>query len=346
MENLNNEINNIKENLKTMDSELIKYTFFKFFMENPDEKTNIMDFFKDDVKNIYSIYFLSLTITSLNNKTNKKIKLIEQNTNTVENYKEILKNTKELALELKLSNSLEICNLYTYLLWNGYFSKDKELKYQTYDRLLLPGMYSRDIMNGIGVCLNFSDMLADFINEFDCYSSASLMNKMNKGFERHYKVDIERKIVPEKFYRKLKSYLIKPITKKTGNHAYNLICEKGKIYIYDSTNLCISKLNNKFESSLLAGNGTSDIKPYLSYWINNSDKSIKTLDLIHTTQEFVSPYTHKNFIKAWEECLELFKQNISLLADFHDEINSNIINICNDNVIAKELIKKSKFKNK
>lgn len=346
MENLNNVINNIKENLKNIDSELIKYTFFKFFMENPDEKTTIIDFFKEYVDNIYKTYFLSLIITMLKNQIHEKKKILEQHTSSKENYEVILKQSKKLALELKLSNSLEIANLYTYLLWNGYFSRDKDLKYQTHNRLLLPGMYSMDIMNGIGVCLNFSDMLTDFINEFDDYSSASVINKMNKGSEKHYKVDIERKVVPEKFSRKLIAPLIKPITKKIGNHAYNLICEKGKLYIYDSTNLSISKFNNKFESSMLAGNGTSDIKPYLSYYINSSNKANETLDLLHISHDLTSPYTSKDFITTWEECLELFRENINLLDDFHDEIKKNIINILSDNIVSKELINKYKFKSK
>lgn len=350
MNSLNSEAlekyNNIKEKNKNTDSEMIKFNFFKFFMENPNEKTNIIDLFKDDIKDIYKIYLLSSIINTLSNRTNKKINILEENTNPKENYKEILKKSKELALELNLSNSLEIANLYTYLLWNGYFSKNKELKYQTHSRLLLPGMYSRDIMNGIGVCLNFSDMLTDFINQFDCYSSATLLNNINKNFERHYKVDIERKIVPNKFSRKIITPFIIPITKKTGNHAYNLICEKGNLYIYDSTNLSASKLNNKFESSVLAGKGVCNIKPYLSYWLNNSNKSTQTLDLLHLTQHFTSPYTSKDFVITWEECLELFRKNKYLLDDFYDEIYNNIINIYNDNVKAKELIKKSKVKNK
>ena len=341
MNKLNNEIiekcNKIKEYIKTTDKELVEYILFKFFLDYPEKNKNIIDILKKDVENIYKIYFLSLLIDRLKDMTNEKIKLIEENTTSKENYKQILIKSKKLALELNLKNSLEISNLYTYLLWNGYFSKDKELKYQTHSRLLLPGMYSRDIMNGVGVCLNFSDMLSDFINEFDDYSSASIINKMNKRCERNYKVDIERKRGTEKFYSKLLTPLVIPITKKMGNHAYNLISEKGKLYIYDSTNLCISKLNSKYESSMLAGIGTSDIKPYLSYWINNSDKSIKTLDLIHTTQEFKSLYTSKDFIITWEECLELFRDNKYLLDDFYDEINSNIINICNDNVKAKKL---------
>lgn len=329
-----------------IDPKLVEYNLFKFLMENPDAITDL-NINIDTVKNHNdNTYFLALIISSFIKETNEKIKLIVENTNTKKNYKDILKKCKDLALELNLSNSLKVSNLYTYLLWNGYFSKNKELIYQTHSRLLLPGMYSRDIMDGKGVCLNFSDMLTDFINEFDQYSSATLINNINKRNKNYYKVNIERKKGKEKIYSKLLLPIIIQKAKKSGTHAYNLINENGKLYIYDSTNLSISKLDNKFKSSLLPGEGTSDIKPYFSYCFNNNDKSDKILDLLHTTETFETPYNSEDFITSWEECLELFKDNINLLDDFYSEINSSIVNICDDNIISKKLIKNYKVKSK
>ena len=98
------------------------------------------------------------------NKEMQKRDEINSFTHTLEIYKEILLSTKKLANELNLTNSLELCVLYTYLLWNGYFSKDKQLKYQTVGTNCIPGTYPYTIMSGGGVCLNFSEMLTDFIN--------------------------------------------------------------------------------------------------------------------------------------------------------------------------------------
>ena len=347
MSNKNNEFleqyNSIKETFKTMDPKLVEYTLFKFFLEKEDEKNNIKDLFKDDVKNIDVMYFLSLVINILKKSTNKKIKLIEENTTSKENYKQILIKSKKLALELNLKNSLEIANLYTYLLCNGYFSKDKELKYRIEKRLLLPAMYSNDIMSGFGVCLNFSDMLTDFINQFD-YSCATLLNKYNNGIKKSYSPEIERQIVKPKFYNKFKSILYEPLTKKIGNHAFNLIKENNKFYIYDSTNLTALNFDNIKKGRIIAGKGTCDIKPLYSYAINYSKKAVDSLNDFNLASSLESPYNRKDFINTWEECFELFYYNEYLLDSFHDDINNNINNICENNKTAKKIIKK--YKNK
>lgn len=341
----NNEekIKEIKELLKNCEPDQANYVVFKFFDLFSKNKRDIIDYFGDDVDKIYKTYILASIVSMFKKEAQEKRKIIEEQTDSLENYKEILKKYKILAQELNLTNSLEIANLYTYLLWNGYFSKDKKLKYQTHDRLLIPGMFSHDIMDGVGVCLNFSDMLTDLMNEFD-YGAATVINRVNKGGTRSYKVDIKRKIQKEKFSSKLTSPLVIPLTKIVGNHAYNLISEKGKLYIYDSTNLTLSTLNSKWESSIVAGKGTSDIKPFFSYSVNESSKAIETLDLLHETSGFESPYSKKDFIITWEECLDFFNNNKYLFDDFHDEIVNNITAISENNRNAKAIIKEYKKK--
>ncbi len=51
--------------------------------------------------------------------------------NELDIYNKILNSMVKLMLELKLSNSLECSNLFAYLLWNGYLSKNHELFYDT-----------------------------------------------------------------------------------------------------------------------------------------------------------------------------------------------------------------------
>ena len=74
-------------------------------------------------------------------------------------YSSLLDKTKKLALELGLTNSLEISNLFSYLLWNGYFSKTKQNRYQQLGRKNISGLFYADIMDGIGVCLNHAYVL-------------------------------------------------------------------------------------------------------------------------------------------------------------------------------------------
>ena len=49
----------------------------------------------------------------------------------LEYYQNILNKIKILSSELNLSNSLEICNLFTYLLYQGYLSENGYNKFQS-----------------------------------------------------------------------------------------------------------------------------------------------------------------------------------------------------------------------
>ena len=333
------EFEKINDIINSNNQELIYYTFFKFFLEFPEQSKKLIESFKCDVKDIYKIYKLSNKILSLNKTQLKTREIIEEFTTSQENYKEILKECRKLALTLKLENSLEIANLYTYLLWNGYFSEDKKLTYQRNDRLNIPGLYSYDIINGKGVCLNFSDMLSDYINEFEEYGAATLINTLGKDFKRNYKVEILRNSIKKTIPQKLIAQLLNPYIKRTGNHTYNLIRENDNLYIYDSTNLSILDIINNKKALFVNGKGKSEIKPYLSYFLNPTEKSIKTLDLLQTTSEFSSAYNINDFILSWDYCLDLFQRNKYVLDDFYSQIEKNINNISKNNSSIKLIIK-------
>lgn len=54
-------------------------------------------------------------------------------------YRKILENYKKLAEELKVNDSLNLSHLFSYLLWNEYFSVTKEHHYNLYNRLMISG---------------------------------------------------------------------------------------------------------------------------------------------------------------------------------------------------------------
>ena len=99
---------------------------------------------------------------------------------------------QKLALELGVSNSLQLSNLYTYLLWNGYLSKNKTNIYSE-ERKLLEGLFFVDVMDGIGVCLNYADMLKDFLKACD-HEAAVLWNLCDARLTTDYIVPIEKKV--------------------------------------------------------------------------------------------------------------------------------------------------------
>ena len=327
----------IKEKLEKFTEEEKKFILFKYFMEEEVDQDSI-ELFDGLIDDVIKWWGVSKVISGLRQKNIEKSEKIKSVVDTEEDYKEILRKTKLLSQELKLNNSLEISNLYTYLMWNGYFSKDKELKFQSHDRLLLSGAFSQDIMNGHGVCLNFSDMLTDLLNEYD-FSAATLMNKLPSRINLDYKPDIERNRSKKKLSSSLIRMLLIPIMKSFPNHAFNLIKENNGLYIYDSTNLFISNLTSKNESTIITGNGKINLYPYFSYYINLDNKSVDTLDFFHTTTNYESPYTKSDFIDTWEECLLIFIKNMGLLNDFHCEIKHNINKINEENKDVKIKLK-------
>lgn len=326
------------EQFGDLSEEQQNYVLFKIFMNAKAARSELLDALRGKFDNASKWYVIGVLIDALRKRNIETKAKIDSIANTQYDYKNILLNTKELADELNLNNSLMAANLFTYLLWNGYFSKEKELKFQSHDRVLASGRYSQDIMSGIGVCLNFSDMLTDYINEFD-YKAATLINYLGKDMERSYTVDIERKLSKPKLKNKLLTPLLKPLTRKIGNHAYTLINENNKFYIYDATNLIMGELKSKDEAILIPGKGTLKIKPYFSYYINLSDKSVSALDSLHEYFNLESPYNKKDFIITWEECLDLFIKNTNLLDDFYNEIRNSIVNVATINEQQKKKIK-------
>lgn len=271
--------------------------------------------------------FVKPLYQSYSNEIIEKKDKINSLTHTLETYKEILLKTKLLANELNLNNSLELSILYTYLLWNGYFSKDKKLMHKNKGRIVIPGMYAQDIMSGIGTCLNFSDMLTDFLNQFDL-KCATLISVWNQNIIYNYQKNIRRNIYT---YSNNTGQTKLSLRKKiTGTHAFNLIKENKKYYVYDSANLCAFMIKNKKTGIMISGDDRISLKPYTSYAYNFSDKALNLLSDFEKTKTFESPYNSEEFIKTWEYCLNLLNNN-TFLDDYYEEVKDNILKIYNTN---------------
>lgn len=327
----------IQTKLEDKTEEQKKDILFKYFLDNYDIALFLIKNFKDYSKGLYKLYFKANSIANMKESFSNTKNKVEEILNISNDYKKILENSKKLSQELGLKSSLELCNLYTYLLWNGYFSKNKQLKYQTMGRICVPGISSYTIMNGGGVCLNFSEMLTDFINQFE-FSSATLASNLSDN-ETSYKPKIKREIgkVKVNFIDNILSHLCKT----NFNHAFNLIKENNKLYIYDPTNLFIAELKNTKEAKLISGIGRFNLNPYYSYCINSSQKSKDTLDLLLDNNSLTIPYNEQDFIEIWEKCIEIFMTNTNLLSDFNYEIMNSIENIANT-INGKENIKRIK----
>lgn len=218
----------------------------------------------------------------------------------MENYNSLLEKISLLSKELNLTNSLELSNLFSYLLWNGYLSKTQEHKFQPEGRKLISGLFFADIMDGIGVCANYSDMLKDLL--IHCgYPSAVIDNYIANGIE-----------------------ILKP---QTINHVFNLIEENNKLYIYDPTNIYLLNIINSKYAKILTGEGISRIDIYSSYSACTSKVEYDLLEEILTAKTFTSPYNRKAFETHFSKNMRTFKKNRPLIKDFYDEARSDIVGI-------------------
>jgi len=230
-------------------------------------------------------------------------------------YQRILDKTNILAKELKLINSLEYSLLFTYLIHRGYFSKYKILNKQVDGRKNIHGLYQLDIMAGKGVCLNFSEMLKDFLNNSG-FNSATIESR-----------DTYKNSLLEKLF----------IKESRPSHATNLILENGKLYIYDSINEFIFQLENRENAKIIDGSYYTKYEyillckyklyPFDSYCLNNNSKEIGVLDILQRRQDFDSPYTKKDYKNTHQNCIELFRKNIQLISDYRECTSENICNI-------------------
>lgn len=235
----------------------------------------------------------------------------------VEEYEVVLKNIIDLSNNLGFSTSLELCILYSYLLWSGYLSTDKTHTYKIEDRMNIQGLYSFDILKGSGVCLNYADMLCDLLS-LAGYENNLLLNKMTDTIIKGYVPEtIERNIVKPKKRTKSIIKVLEPMTKIVGNHAFNLIHDDG-LYIYDPTNLIAFSLNNYKEAQLVSGIGTITLNPYTSFLLSKK-RETKTIERLLWEKELNCPFTEEEYKETFIRTLEIIDQNKDLIEETYNK---------------------------
>lgn len=244
-------------------------------------------------------------------------------------YNRILENYYKLAQELKLSNALEISHLFTYMLWNGYYSFNKEHNYKLQSRLLLPSMNSFDVIKGQGVCLAYTELLHNYLTV--CNHQSAILNckvpTNPKNIICNYRPEITRNqqsSVLGKFSSNVLSVLAKGIINHLGNHVVNLIEDDNKLFIYDPTNLCVLNILNSNEASIINGQGIYELKPHNSLLMEpNCDPNHLFEKML--SDETLSMFTRKEIIFSFENTWELIKNNINLLNDAYDIVQPDLM---------------------
>lgn len=143
----------------------------------------------------------------------------------------ILKNTKQLILELKLNNIHQYFYLYCYLLWNGYFSYTKSHEYSD----IGIGVYldtrveeENSIYMGKGVCRHYTKFLVNLLKTFNIKSKDMELRLENSTINSI--MNIDRKVGECTDFKNNDD--------GTENHKVVLVKDNEYYYILDPTNLC------------------------------------------------------------------------------------------------------------
>ena len=249
------------------------------------------------------------------------------NSDVYHNYLSILRNYKNLAEELLLVNPIELSILFSYLLWKGYFSKNKCNVYKN-DNILLPcHLYPYTIMDGWGVCLNHSIVLADYLNVCGVEAAPLKTGIKQHNVKASYIPPIERVNLEPKRRITLTSLFAKKHG-NSSNHVFTLIKEDEYFYIFDATNLMMFTMKNRTKAKCLVANINTTLYPIPSYELIDNDVSYKILNDFITTSDFREcPYQVDYFKFITEQSLETIMNNLRLIDDCYDESHEDIAKI-------------------
>lgn len=317
------EVNKLVEQLKRLNMKEREFLIFKLFYNGINRNT--CEKLKKIIRNYPFMFrnFSRVVDEALDARKNGLYDSLNRNENCyeiMEEYMSLLEKMSYLAKELNLNNSLELSVLFSYLLWNGYLSKRKVHKFQSENRKMIAGLLFADITDGIGVCLNYSEMLKDFL-KYCGYQSIILLNHFDNNTKIDYIMNIGR-IKSDDSQSKERNFNV-----KKADHTFNLIEENNKLYIYDSTNLLLYNINDWNSASLINGRGKNKLFPYASYSFCYSKDDRDLIDKLFIGEKLIPPYTKEDFISISEVNLEIIKNSTFLLEDFYVEARPYIVGV-------------------
>ena len=328
----------IEESLAGLNkNEQKNYILKQLLMMNDDERKKFVESIADN------------DLVELAKEQCKRVELVETlrkkgvensivNSPVYPNYLSVLRNYKDLADELLLFNPIELSILFSYLLWNGYFSKDKQNIYKNENALLLSHMYPYTIMDGWGVCLNHSIMLADYLNLCGIDATPLKTGIKRCKFNPTYIPPVKEETPKTKGKFTLTSLFVAK-QEKTPNHVFTLIKESEYFYIYDPTNLVMFAVKKPTKAICTVANINATLYPVSSYELIDNNTSCRTLNDFIATSEFSECHYQVDYFKfIAEQSLETIINNLRLIDDCYDESHEDIA------VIAKHVRERRKVK--
>lgn len=246
----------------------------------------------------------SIMPTLVYNTAKSESKNLNSNKELLEYYKIILENYKELANELKLNSSLELSQFLAILIRRGYISVNKQHQYNENNRLLMSGLYPLNIIKGGGVCLDYAELLNDYLDACN-KKSAILPCKMQVKYN----------------IKNIPGILLSPIENLIGNHTINIIEENNKLFAYDITNLRALNINSTSTARTVDNKYKYKIKPLVSFIVDPYSDNNNIFDKLFY-EELTGALSNEEFILNTKKIKEVINSNKSLINDSYDNIHN------------------------
>ena len=229
-------------------------------------------------------------------------------------YVNILKQIKLLAGELKITNSMELNVLFSYLLWYGFLSKDNKLVFDCENCICYKDIDGISIMTGKSKCVNNAEMLKDIQREMG-YSSTTVQVYMPTKKDSHEKNDIPRLEHIKKIIRGL----------KLGNHLCTIISDDYNIYIYDPTNNWFCNILNTRFAKICNSDRYMFIKSGVHRSCDHKEfvEDLKSMNYKNKSKKIYDMQAKEISATTIDKC----DNNIKLLDDFHASISPDIESI-------------------
>ena len=255
-------------------------------------------------------------------------------------YQYFIKNYNQLNKIFYLNNPIEIYAMFTYLLDNGYLSKNKNFKYSTKNPNDIYNLLGTDVINGHGCCRHISSMFCDILNNYgveSCNLCVYLGDSIVYNNEELTKLIIDGKIMPTDFITIISDEVLK---NKDANHVITMSIKDNKIYLLDPTNNESYKFNEDDRTLLytdecnkipidLEGTIYSNRK-YVNFIPNITDSYSK---LLQNKYSSISIEEEKNIIKdtiyICSKNLDIFEKSYNENCELYDEISDKVLKLKN-----------------
>lgn len=255
-------------------------------------------------------------------------------------YQYFIKNYNQLNKIFYLNNPIEIYAMFTYLLDNGYLSKNKNFKYSTKNLNDIYNLLGTDVINGHGCCRHISSMFCDILNNYgveSCNLCVYLGDSIVYNNDELTKLIIDGKIMPTDFITIISDEVLK---NKDANHVITMSIKDNKIYLLDPTNNESYKFNEDDRTLLytdecnkipidLEGTIYSNRK-YVNFIPNITDSYSK---LLQNKYSSISIEEEKNIIKdtiyICSKNLDIFEKFYNENCELYDEISDKVLKLKN-----------------